>query len=689
MKPSHRPSGFLSRPFQAAVRALFLLLTAGLISGCATDTLAPIRFLPTPSAAPPSDTPPSGTPQRTAGRAGLGARAGVTAHAASLLDQGKTDDAASLLDDFIRRSPGHDGLPAALLALGRIYHGQGDYPAAALRLRKLLLDYPGAGERAEAWFLLVVCFMEMQLYEEAERLAARALLEPADPSALGRIQLVRGRVQNRRGERTLALDSFLKAAALLPSGPLREEAREAGTELLRHRWPVEKLEYLAEKHPASPLTAEVIQSIVKKYEGLDDAEMAEAWQATLQKSFPEAAGVKARAASQAPIVRRALPAGRGPRLGLLLPLSGEFAPFGRRVLKAVMLAAGVFDGAEEGRAPVEIVVRDTRGEVRDAVNGLAELAADPDVLGVIGPLRSPLAQSLGREAQARGIPLVTLTKAADASGVGDWIFRNVVSADQEARALAGYAMRRLGLRRFAVLYPDDRYGMELRKSFAREVISLGGEIITVESYPSGLTDLRKQLIRMGGRPRQQPRERGQKPREPLELPYEAIFIPDDYSQVGLILPQLVFHDMVGLQALGTSSWDSPQLIATAGEYAEGAVFLDSFFPYSLRPKIREFSDSFYRSFGFAPGSLEAESFDAAALLVGALAEGVDSRAALRERLLSRRVFKGVTGSISFDPQGDARRSLTVIVVRQGLLREAPETAYLPGLEAGGTSMLAH
>ena len=83
------------------------------------------------------------------------------------------------------------------------------------------------------------------------------------------------------------------------------------------------------------------------------------------------------------------------------------------------------------------------------------------------------------------------------------------------------------------------------------------------------------------------------PEEPTEeepLPivdFEAIFIPDVYSQVGLIAPQLAYYDVTGIKLLGTNLWNSPKLVEMAAPYLQGSIFVDGFLartPATLRPR---------------------------------------------------------------------------------------------------------
>ena len=54
------------------------------------------------------------------------------------------------------------------------------------------------------------------------------------------------------------------------------------------------------------------------------------------------------------------------------------------------------------------MIRDTQGDPKVAVERVKELAGDPSVVGIVGPLRAAVAYACAEEAQKLGIPRTTL-----------------------------------------------------------------------------------------------------------------------------------------------------------------------------------------------------------------------------------------------------------------------------------------
>ena len=52
----------------------------------------------------------------------------------------------------------------------------------------------------------------------------------------------------------------------------------------------------------------------------------------------------------------------------------------------------------------------------------------------------------------------------------------------QVKTLVSYAVEKLGLNTFAILYPDENYGKTFMNLFWDEVIANGGKVVGVESY---------------------------------------------------------------------------------------------------------------------------------------------------------------------------------------------------------------
>ncbi len=355
-------------------------------------------------------------------------------------------------------------------------------------------------------------------------------------------------------------------------------------------------------------------------------------------------------------------------VGCILPLSGRYAALGGRALDAVLLATGVFHGEKE--TPIRLIVEDSQSEPAVAGAAVARLHRK-GVACIVGPLGGLEAMEAAKEAQRLKIPVLTLTQWEGITEVGDYVFRNFITAAMQVRTIVHYAQAELGLRRFAILHPEDPYGQEMARLFRQEVLSKGGEIRKVQAYRTDENDYADPICALtgivpAGDDRRKPPGAPARP----DLGFEALFIPDAYHRVAMIVPQLAYHDVTGVRLLGTSGWDSPELLKANSELFEGAVFVDGFFTDSFRPEAGNFTEAFYLAYSREPETMEALVYDAAHMAVRLLLDGRgQSREAFRNALAQVKDFRGVTGRTTFPPSRDAQKELFVLTVRDNQITQ--------------------
>ena len=363
-------------------------------------------------------------------------------------------------------------------------------------------------------------------------------------------------------------------------------------------------------------------------------------------------------------------------IGCLLPLSGPFAAYGQEVLNGLTLGM-MNDPMKETR--MKVIVKDTAGSPEKALNELETLANKQRVIGIIGPLSSKTTAFVSERAQDLGVPMVALTQKRDVVKTGDMVFRNFLTPAQEIDSLLEVAMGQLGLKRFAILYPDNTYGRFCMNRFWDKLDELGGSVTAVESYPTDVTDFKDQIKKMVGLyyPRagdwrrmysqgttagDDGSEKQLRDDDPI-IDFDAVFIPDTYQRVAMIAPQMAFYDVLGVRLMGTRLWHSPKLIEMAGNYLQGALFSSGFLMESENPEVTGFVTDYQHNFNQSPGILAANGYDTICLLQTILREyHPKTRENLRQALLDIPAFEGVTGPFRFDEEGEALKAPLLLTV---------------------------
>lgn len=381
-------------------------------------------------------------------------------------------------------------------------------------------------------------------------------------------------------------------------------------------------------------------------------------------------------------------------IGCLLPLTGKYSIFGQRALSGIQLA--IQDLSLKYSKEFNLIIIDTKADPDIAIEGVRQLH-DKNVAGIIGPLLS--VKQAGQEAQNLQIPMIALTQKTNFPLQGDYLFSNFITPEMQVRALGTYLFQDLGVKKVAILYPDEKYGKKYMELFWDIVDEYNGEIVGVEPYDGKKTDFAAPIQKLTGqfypvpkflKPEPEPLETDinselmenmepdtlqiesqalvpvKEEDEKIKIDFEALFIPDSPSKVNLILPQLAFNDATGMYLVGTNLWHHKNILKNSKGYHKRAIISDGFFDNSQNPVTAEFTKNFELLFNKKPKFLEAVSYDTASILfLSAMDETIDSRVALKETLQENRMFEGVTGNTTFDKNGVAHKELFLMTIKKG------------------------
>jgi len=381
-------------------------------------------------------------------------------------------------------------------------------------------------------------------------------------------------------------------------------------------------------------------------------------------------------------------------IGCLLPLSGPFKAWGQKALKGVELAFYRFNSRPD--APeFRIKIKDTASNPETAASAVSTLS-DDRIAAIIGPIIT--AESAAMEAQDRGIPIITLTQKDNIAELGEYVFRNFITPQMQAKTLATYAVDELGLKRFAILYPDEKYGTTFMNLFWDEVTAHRGKVVGAEAYNPRHTDFADPIKKLAGLYYPIPGDlkstdipdniylydHGEEEPGSAEMDedayydetpkanvdFAAVFIPDSPRIAGLIIPQLAFYDIDNVVLLGTNLWHSSRLIEMARDYVQGAIMTEGFFSESTLKEVQDFVGLFEKIYALKPEFIEALFYDTTTIILEILSRhDIQFRSTIREELKALTDFLGVTGITSFSETGDASKSLYLIRVKGDIFVE--------------------
>lgn len=612
--------------------------------------------------------------------------------AQGLLDEGAYSQAEERFEDYMRMYPDSPLVPAALMNVGKIYTAREDYPRAREIYQRVIDSYPDSRFVVFAQSALLDVMFRDGRYEEAI-----AYADTIDDSRLTAPLLTSK--YRLAGESYLALedlnsaaDAFLLAYQFAPEEERAVSEQRIGNVI--QEMEVGDAAALVARMDDPQLRGNFTLLLAEKYLENDRLDEALATLSAFVNDYPEDDRVPE--AVQLIDMFQSASLYNHHTVGCLLPLSGRYESFGRKALQGVELALARLS-AEMPEARVNIVIKDTQGDPAQAIEALRELVQEDRVAAVIGPLLT--APAVADEAQIQGIPIITFSQKPRVVDAGDYVFRNFLTPEMQVRALVSYAVDDLDCSRFAILYPQEKYGTTFMNLFWDEVVAYGGEVVGVEAYDPEQSDFAGAIKRLVGLYYERPEalaeretgagrdvgaaaedelEAGEEevaPEEKYQAPiidFDVLFIPDGPEKAGLILPQLAYYDVVDVGLYGTNLWHSEKLISISEGFAHGAVFPEIFFAGSKKPEVVEFLQAFEAAYGETPGFMEALAYDTATIIFKLVSRpDIRFRSGIKNGLVDMPAFPGVTGLTRFDANGEVHKRLFLLKIEGRRFVELP------------------
>ncbi len=555
---------------------------------------------------------------------------------------GSYKEALPYYNEYLTRYPMGPYATAALMKEGRIYEIQGEYSTARTLYNHLIDRYPGSMLIPDAAMRILETYYQEGRFKEVIRYADTVMGRVHTDIHKYGIYTLLGDAYRAILSPINAIYYYSEAAKYLddPESLEKEKLKNVAAELSTGDIRI-LLERLA---PEGPVRGYLMYQLAQYEAEESKTGDAASLLSELIRNYPEH--------ERSPDAQRLIsefdiiPAENRNTIGCLLPLSGPYQLYGNRAFRGIELAVSQW-GRMSKNPGVQIAVEDTASDPQAAALA-ADKLIEKQPFALVGPIVT--AETAAARAQEARIPIITLTQKDGITGIGDYVFRNFITPKLQAEALAGYAVNRLGLTRFGVLYPQEKYGETFFNVFWNAITAWGGVMVGSQSYDPNQTDFGTPIRRMT----REARNNGG---------IEALFIPDSPRKTGLILPQLGFYDVRRVQLLGTNLWHSDTLIGMAGNAVQGAIIADGFFVESQDPAVQGFVRAFTESYGEAPGFIEAIAYDTVQILLKLMdSPELRYKSGLKEALTQLRDFPGVTGKTSFEPGGEAQKQLYLLTV---------------------------
>ncbi len=333
----------------------------------------------------------------------------------------------------------------------------------------------------------------------------------------------------------------------------------------------------------------------------------------------------------------------------MLPLSGlssnEELTASKEILEGIKFALDEFNNGRDDK--IGLLIRDTENERNRIMNIKSELANNPSIKLIIGPVFSNEVRIALEEFNSTDLPIISPTATDnELTQINENFFQANPNFVIRAKAMAQYIFYVENKRRMAVLNSIGGYSPLLAAEFSAEFEKLGGEIIAKYTYKS---DNLSSGIKI----------------DSTELvSAEGLYIPiSDKMDAPLILSQLVQNN-INIQLYGNQDWFLAKGFETSPELSNKMIFESDYFIEYNSNSYQDFNKIFLARTKYDANRNVLYGYDAAKYILTVLRNISRDRKNIRTKIESGIAVNGFHNNISIN-KNHVNVYLNIIRYRDG------------------------
>ena len=345
------------------------------------------------------------------------------------------------------------------------------------------------------------------------------------------------------------------------------------------------------------------------------------------------------------------------KIGINAPITGDIPKVGEGSkyaaemwLEDIKAAGGLDVGGVKYN--VEVVVEDNESKAESAAKAATKLITDDEVLAIVGPQASSQAIPAGEIANNYGTPMISpWSTNPDTTKDRPYVFRGCFLDPFQGPVVANFIKDEFGFTKAAVLYDiASDYPKGLAEVFkeAWEKNNGPGSVVAFESFTTKDADFSSQLTNI------------------INSGAQVLFTPQYYNEVALIVQQaqeLGWKNPI----VGSDSWGSVETVKLCGEACYGLFFSTHYASAGATGATKAFIERYNKKYGYIPDDVGALTWDALRIVQTAI-EGTGGlsgdlkkdRTAVKDSLANIKEFAGITGKMTFTPDGDPIKCAVIV-----------------------------
>jgi branched-chain amino acid transport system substrate-binding protein len=338
------------------------------------------------------------------------------------------------------------------------------------------------------------------------------------------------------------------------------------------------------------------------------------------------------------------------KIGMCAPVTGPAAESGGYAIKGAKLALDAVNkaGGILGKQ-AELIVEDDQTTNPGIVLAFSKLAAQSDIVGFLGSIRSTQVHAMAPDVLKLGKPVMIGGTDPNLTHMGNqWLFRCRPNDSYSGSVIAEYGVNTLGKKKWFVLHSTDAFGTAGGKALTEALGKLGASA-TDQGYANQSQDFTPVVLAI--------KQSG------ADILGSYFTFESDLGifarqlrQLGVNIPWVGSPSIVNITALKLAG---PALYGTFGvaDYAEDSSDASKAFGKLYRDAVK-----------VAPDNQSSWTYDAVNVLsAGINKAGSTDPAKIREAILAIKKFAGAEGEYNFDQNGDGLHGYNIVKNEKGTI----------------------
>ncbi len=330
------------------------------------------------------------------------------------------------------------------------------------------------------------------------------------------------------------------------------------------------------------------------------------------------------------------------KVGVIAPLSGNFALLGERVQEGFAVAEEELK--QSGVTNIEVIIEDAC-DAKTAVSAINKLI-QKDKIDILG----------GSFCVAGFVPVIPILEENKMIGINlapnpdsvlnhRYIISTNTSIKQKGTELGSFASAQIKAKTAAIIYYNTPLGEDYRKYFTLAFESAGGKVLLTQMTQIDASDFRTELTKIKA------------------LNPDIIFVAQLAKPLGNLLKEA---NELGLKSkiLGNSQNEDPTVIEIAGKAAEGFI-ISSDDPIPRTDAVEKFDHMYKEKYGKDADVFARNAYDSLMLQSQALEKCKKDTECLIRFFHQIQNYEGASGIITIQIDGTAYKPTSFKVVKDG------------------------